>query len=277
MLDPLTGSLVVGGINTALGMFQGIAGSQAQQQEYLNQKGLQQANALYAQWQAGFNKHITDANAQYQFWQQTLGHNQQLAYVNSLRNYELNRAIAQAGIVGQVRASAGADFVRASEAISQQMAEASMRDAVAYQQFTVAALKARSQVAAGSQEGASVDRMVNDYARQAGDYATIQAINQGLRGRQYTRQQSAAVAQYLSAYNSQQFYAEQPYLEPIAPFQPLPALLAAPAPTMTGTGPSAAAGFLNVASGVMGGIGAGLSTYTTLSGFASSGKPAGGN
>ncbi|MEB3360698.1 MAG: hypothetical protein VKI42_01085 [Synechococcaceae cyanobacterium] len=275
-MDPLTGSLVVGGVNAVLGGIQGIFGASAQKQEYRNQLAFQQANTAYAQWQARFNQRATDANSQYQFWQQTLGHNQQLAYVNSLRNYELNKAIVQADIVAQTRAAAGADFVRSAEAVSQQMAEAAMRDAVAYQQFTVAALKARSQWGASGQEGASIDRMVNDFARQAGDYATIQAINQGLRSRQYTRQQAAAVAQYLSAYNSQQFYAEQPYLEPVAPFQPLPSLLAAPAPTMTGAGPSAGAGFLNVASGVMGGIGAGLSTYTTLSGLASSGKPAGG-
>jgi hypothetical protein len=271
-MDPLTGGLILGGANAVMGVFQGIAGYQAQKQDYLNQKAFQSANAQFASWQAGFNKRYTDANAQYQFWQQTLGHSQQLAYVNSLRNYELNKAIAQADVVGQTRAAAGASFVQSSEALSQQMAEAAMQDAVAFQQYTVAALKARSQVAATGREGASVDRLINDYSRQVGDYQTIQQINEGLRTRQYNRQQAAAVAQYLSQYNSQQFYAEQPYLEPMAPFQPLPTLLAAPAPTMTGSGPSAAAAALNIGTGIMGGVSAGLSTYSTLSGLASSGK-----
>lgn len=262
---PQTAGLLIGGANAVMGALQGIAGAQAQRQDYINQRAFQSANAKFASWQAGFNQRVTDANAQYQFWQQTLAHNQQLAYVNSLRNYELNRAIAQADVVGQTRAAAGADFALGSQALSQQMAEASMRDAVAYQQWTVAALKARSQVVASEQEGASVDRLINDFARQAGDYQTIQQINEGLRTRQYNRQQAAAVAQYLSQYNSQQFYEQQPYLEPMAPFQPLPSLLAAPAPTMTGSGPSPMAGFLGVASGVMGGISAGLNAYSTLS------------
>lgn len=275
-MDPFTGSLLIGGANAALGMLQGIAGAQAQKQDYRNQRAFQDANAQFARWQAGFNARVTDANSQHQFWQQTLAHNQQLAYVNSLRNYELNRSIIQAEVVGQTRAAAGANFVQSAEAINQQMAEASMRDAVAYRQYTVAALKARGQAMASSQEGASVDRLINDFARQVGDYQAIQQINDGLRNRQYSRQQAANVAQYLSAYNSQTFYSEQPYLEPMAPFQPLPSLLAAPAPTMTGSGPSAAAGFLGVASGVMGGIAAGMNAYGTLKGFASSGKPAGG-
>jgi hypothetical protein len=271
-MDPLVGGLVLGGAQAVMGVFQGIAGYQAQKQDYRNQKAFQNANSQYASWQAGFNKRVTDANAQYNYWQETVNYNQNLAYTRSLKNYELLKEIRQAEVVGQTRAAAGASYVLSSEALNQQMSEASLQDAVAYQQYQVAALKARSRVLASDQEGGSIDRLVNDYARQVGDYQTIQAINEGLRTRQYKREQAGQVAQYLSQYNSQTFYESQPYMEPIAPFAPLPSLLAAPAPTMTGSGPSAGAAALNIGTGILGGVQTGLSTYGQLSQYASSGK-----
>jgi hypothetical protein len=271
-MDPLTGSLVLGGAQAVMGVFQGIAGYQAQKQDYRNQRAFQNANSQYASWQAGFNKRVTDANAQYNYWQETVNYNQNLAYTRSLKNYELLKEIRQAEVVGQTRAAAGASYVLSSEALNQQMSEASLQDAVAYQQYQVAALKARSRVLASDQEGGSIDRLVNDYARQVGDYQTIQAINEGLRTRQYKREQAGQVAQYLSQYNSQTFYESQPYMEPIAPFAPLPSLLAAPAPTMTGSGPSAGAAALNIGTGILGGVQTGLSAYGQLSQYASSGK-----
>lgn len=271
-MDPIVGGLLLGGLNAGLGIFGANAQQAAAKQDHINQLAFQNANAQFASWQAGFNRRLTDANSQYQFWQQTLGHNQQLAYVHSLRNYELTKAINQADVVAQTRAAAGADFALQSQALSQQMAEASMSDAVAYQQYQVAALKARASMAASGQEGNSVDRLINDYARQVGDFATIQEINRNLQLRQYDRAQTSLVTQYLSQYNSQQFYEEQPYLEPMAPFAPLPALLAAPAPTFTGTGPSSQAGAINAFSGFMGGVATGLNTFTTLSGIAAGGN-----
>ena len=271
-MDPLVGGLVLGGAQAVMGVFQGIAGYQAQKQDYRNQKAFQNANSQYASWQAGFNKRVTDANAQYNYWQETVNYNQNLAYTRSLKNYELLKEIRQAEVVGQTRAAAGANYVLSSEALNQQMSEASLQDAVAYQQYQVAALKARSRVLASDQEGGSIDRLVNDYARQVGDYQTIQAINEGLRTRQYKREQAGQVAQYLSQYNSQTFYESQPYMEPIAPFAPLPSLLAAPAPTMTGSGPSAGAAALNIGTGILGGVQTGLSAYGQLSQYASSGK-----
>jgi hypothetical protein len=268
MVDPLVGSLILGGISGGLGIFGASHEQAAAQQDWLNQKAFQSANTAFAQWQAGFNQRLTDANQQHGYWQATLAHNQQLAYVNSLRNFELSKAIAQAEVVGQTRAAAGADFALQSQALGQQLAEASMADAVAYQQYQVAALKARATVAASGQEGASIDRLINDYARQEGDYAAIQAINEGLRTRQFNRAQTAQVTQYLSQYNSQQFYEQQPYLEPMRPFQPLPTLLMPAAPTITGTGPSRSAGVLGGLTGLMGGVKAGLSTYGTLSNIA---------
>ena len=139
-----------------------------------------------------------------------------------------------------------------------------MRDAVARQQYQMAALKARSRVTASGQEGQSIDRLINDYVRQVGDYETIQAMNEGFRNRQYTRDQAAQVANYLSRYNSQQFYAERPYMEPVAPFAPLPALIQAPAPTYTGAGPSSAAAGLRIGSALVGAVGSGINTYTSL-------------
>jgi hypothetical protein len=271
----ITPALAIGGAQALMGAISGFTGGQAKKQEYINQRAFQDANSQYASWQAGFNKRVTDANAQYNYWQETVNYNQNLAYSRSLQNYELLKEIRQAEVVGQTRAAAGASFARSSEAISQQIAEASMQDAVAYQQYQVAALKARGQALAGNQEGNSIDRLVNDYARQVGDYQAIQSINEGLRTRQYNREQAGQVAQYLSQYNSQTFYEAQPYMEPIAPFAPLPSLLAAPAPTMTGSGPSGAATALNIGTGILGGVQAGMSVNAQLAQYKNSGKGGG--
>ena len=271
----ITPALAIGGAQALMGVMGAITGGQAKKQEYINQRAFQDANSQYASWQAGFNRRVTDANAQYNYWQETVNYNQNLAYSRSLQNYELLKEIRQAEVVGQTRAAAGANFVQSSDAISQQMSEAAMQDAVAYQQYQVAALKARSRVLASDQEGNSIDRLVNDYARQVGDYQSIQEINEGLRTRQYNRQQAGQVAQYLSQYNSQSFYEAQPYMEPIAPFAPLPSLLAAPAPTMTGAAPSGAATALNIGTGILGGVQAGLSINAQLAQYKNSGKGGG--
>jgi hypothetical protein len=144
--------------------------------------------------------------------------------------------------------------VQDSQAVSQAYQEASMQEAVAMQQYRWRALQARASVQAMNQEGRSIDRIVNDYARQEGDYMTLMDINQRLRTRQYNREQAAQVAQYLNRWNSQQFYEEQPYIDPIPPFAPLPTLLTPPPPSMTGSGPSAGAAFLNVGTSILGGI-----------------------
>jgi hypothetical protein len=117
--------------------------------------------------------------------------------------------------------------------------------------------------------------MINDYVRQVGDYQTIQQINEGFRTRQYTREQAGQVAEYLSRYNSQTFYEMQPYMEPVAPFAPLPALLEAPAPTMTGSGPSGAAAALRIGGAVLSGVQTGISTYSTLKSYTGGGSKVG--
>lgn len=271
IVTPLAGGLLMGGANALLSGVQGMLGGQAAQQDYLNQRAFQSANTRFAAWQADFNRKATDASARYNYWQETVNYNQNLAYAKSLRTFELAKAITQADTVGQTRAAAGADFVRSSEALSQAMAERSMQDAVALQQYTFAALRGRASVMARDQDGQTIDRLIDDYARQAGDYETISAMNAGMQSRQYTREQAGAVASYLSAYNSQAFYEAQPYLEPIAPFAPLPALLEAPAPTITGTAPGGA-GALRIGGAILGGVSTGLDTYGSLSRFTSSGK-----
>ena len=260
----ITPALAFGGAQALMGVVQGFAGYQAQKQDYINQRAFQDANGRFAQWQAGFNARITDANAQYKYWADTVNYNQQKAYTNSLRNFELIKSVRQAEVVGQTRAAAGAAFVQDSDAVSQAYQEASMQEAVAMQQYSWRALQARASVQAMNQEGKSVDRIVNDYARQEGDYATLMEINQKLRTRQYNREQAGQVAQYLNRWNSQQFYEEQPYIDPIPPFAPLPTLLAPPPPSMTGSGPSAGAAALNIGTGILGGIQAGVSMQGQL-------------
>lgn len=258
MVLPLV-PILLGAAQAGLGAAQAGLGYQAQQQDYANQTAFQDANNQFAQWQAGFNARVQDTNAQYKYWAETVNYNQQLAYTNSLRNLELMRSIRQAEVVGDTRAAAGASFVRDSEATTQAYQEASMQEAVALQQYQWRALQGRASVQAMAQEGRSVDRLVNDFARQAGDYQTLQEINQRTRSRQYTREQAGQVAQYLSRWNSQQFYEEQPYIDPAAPFAPLPTLITPPPPTMRGGAPSSAAAALNIGSAVLGGISTGMS------------------
>jgi hypothetical protein len=250
--------------SAGLGIIQSFAGYQAQKQDYINQRAFQDANGRFAQWQAGFNARITDANAQYKYWADTVNYNQQKAYTNSLRNFELIKSVRQAEVVGQTRAAAGAAFVQDSDAVSQAYQEASMQEAVAMQQYSWRALQARASVQAMNQEGKSIDRIVNDYARQEGDYATLMEINQKLRTRQYNREQAGQVAQYLNRWNSQQFYEEQPYIDPIPPFAPLPTLLTPPPPSTTGSGPSAGAAALNIGTSILGGIQTGMSMGAQL-------------
>lgn len=252
IIDPISATLGIA--QAGLGIVQGIAGYQAQKQDYINQKAFANANAEFARWQASTSARFTDANNQYQYWQQTVQYNGQQAYVHSLRNFELSKAIQQAEIVGQTRASAGANYVQQSEALNQQIQEKAMQDAVALQQYRLQSLRARASVQAMDREGRSVDRLVNDYARQEGDFTTLQQINSQLSKRQMSREQAAAVTRYLQAYSSQQFYTEQPYLDQMAPFAPLPTLIQPPPPSMQGGKPSGAAAGLGIATGVMSGV-----------------------
>lgn len=247
-------AVLFGAADATLGILSSALGGAAQQQDYLNQKAFQDANTTFSTWQAGLNARLTDANSQFRYWTETVSYNQQLAYSHGQRNMELIRAARQAEVVGQTRAATGAAFVQDSQALSQAMAEASMQDAVAMQQFRWRALQGRATVQAMDREGQSVDRIVNDFARQQGDFETLQAINQRLRNRQYSREQAGQVAQYLSRWNSQQFYEEQPVLDPLPPWTPLPALLMPAPPSMTGSAPGWGATALNIGSSILDGF-----------------------
>jgi hypothetical protein len=248
-----------------LGLLQGGASSSAAAQQYQDQLAFQKASDKFARWQAGMTAKLQNANNQYAYWQQTFQYNQQLAYTNSLRNFELVKAINQAEVVGRTRAAAGADAALQGQGLSEAIREQATADAMALYQYKVQAAKFGATVAAGDQEGATIDRLINDYARQAGDYQAIQQINETYRGRQYTRQQAALMADYLSKYNSQQFYQQQEYQDPIAPLPPLPTMIMPPGPSMTAGAPSGGlTGALNVGTALMGGVMGGFSAWQGL-------------
>lgn len=275
--------LGIGGVSSVLNIFgagQQRAAEEAaykqQQQNYKDAKKFQRANDRFANWQARFNAKLSNTNSKYQYWAATVNYNQQKSYVNSLRNYETIRAIRQAETVAETRGNAMAAYVADSQAISNAYQEADVQDAFGRMQYRWRALQARASVQALEQEGNSVDRIVNDYSRQLGDYETLQNINAGLRKRQYTREQAAQVAQYISRYNSQKFYDEQPYMDPLPPLAPLPTLVMPQPPSMTGappTRPSGGAMGLNIATGVLNGVQAGVSAWQGLRGLST---PSGG-
>ena len=254
-------AVAFGVVSGGLNFLSGIANYQAQRQDYVNKLAYKKASDEFASWSARQQAAQTDINNQYKFWGEKVNYGQSLAYTNSLRNYELSKAIVSAEEVARVRSSAGADFISTSDAFAQGFQQEAMADAVALFQYNVQALKARSTIAAGATEGPSVDRLMNDYARQVGDFTTLKRINDGFKESQYTRQQAGAISQYINQYNSQQFYQQQDYVDPIPPFAPLPTLIGPAGPSMVGSGPSAGAALLGAVSG---GLSAGLSTYGAL-------------
>ena len=266
-IDPFTGALIVGGLSAAMGSFGASAAQAQRKQDYVNQAAYQDANNEFSMWQAGFNAQVQDTNNQNKYWQQTVNHNQQMAFAHSQRNVELMNAINQAGVVRDTRVQAGVSYTRDAEAIQAAMGEQEMQAAVAQQQYTYRALQARASVQASGMEGNSVDRIVNDYARQLGDAMTLEAINADIRDRQYTRAQAGKVSEYMSRWNSQTFYNEQEVFNPLPPFAPLPTLIQPPPPSMKGGAPGNAAYAADVAGAVVGGIGAGFNTYTGLAGL----------
>jgi len=260
-LDPI--SLGISAVSTGLNLFSGIAQNKAKQQEYKNQRAYQGATAQFNQWQASLNARLSNAAAQQQYWQDTVSHNQSLAYVHQLRNFELTKEANQASVVGQTRAAAGAEFMVNSEAMAQQYQEVGMQEAVAFQQYQYRLLQQSAAYQALAQEGNTADRFVNDFARQMGDYQTLSEINEGLRNRQYKRDQLGNVARYLNAYNSQPFYEKQQYQDPIAPYPPMPALLTPAAPSMTGAAPGGV-GPLQVGTALLGGVNTYMTTASAL-------------
>jgi len=261
---PLAMGLISGGFQATTGVLSAFGKRQAQRQEYINDLAFQEANNRFSIWQAGFNAKVQDANKQYQFWRETFNYNQQRIFANSQQNVELMREADQAEVVFQNRAASGAAFVNDSAALSDQLAEAEMASAVAQQQYTWRALSARASVQALNVEGNSVDRIVNNYAFQLGDQLSLAAIETDLRNRQYSRAQAAQVSQYLSRWNSQTFYEGQEFQDPIAPIAPLPTMITPPPPSRTGAPPSNAAFAMDIGTGLLGGVSAGLNTYGSM-------------
>jgi hypothetical protein len=273
IIDPISAGIA--GVSTALNLFGAGQQNAAAKQDYLNQSSFQQATNQFAQWQANQNQRFSDANAQYQFWGQQVQYQQQLGYVHQLQSFELAKQINQANVVRDSRAAAGAEFIGNSQAASDRLQEVAMQAAVAQQQYGWRTLQARASVQAMDAEGLSVDRLINNYARQAGDYNTIAQINDGLQRNQFNREQTALVGRYLSEWNSQQFYTPTTYIEPIEPFAPMPSLMQPAAPSMTGTGPSGGASSLRIGSALLGGVGTYMNSAAGVK--AAAAKPAGSN
>jgi hypothetical protein len=131
------------------------------------------------------------------------------------------------------------------------------------QQAQYRMLQQSSAFQAMASEGQSVDRIVNNFTRQMGDYETLATINEGLRTRQYKRDQLSQITQYLSQYNSQDLYKAMERMDPIAPFPPLPSLLTPPPPSMTGAAPGGVSA-LNIGSAVLGGVSTYLNTAAAI-------------
>ena len=260
-IDPVP--LGVAAVSTGLSFLTANAQEQARQQEYLNQTAFQNATTQFNQWQAGFNADMQNLNNQYSYWATTVDYNQKLGYTQQLRNYEFAKEIDQASRVAQTRASAGTGYAINAAAVQQQLQERGMQEAVAIQQFAYRALQSSAAFQASMQEGKSSDRYVANFSRQMGDYKTLKNIEQGLRDRQYNRDQLAQITRYLNEYNSQTFYEKQPYLDPVAPFPPLPTMVTPPPPSMTGSAPANMSA-LNAGTSVLGGVNAYLGTAAKI-------------
>ena len=232
----------LGALNFGMGLMQSNADNVRRQQDYLNQTAFQDATTQFNSWQASMNAQRNDLNQQYKYWGDTVRFNQQAAYTQQLRATEFAKEINQAERVFQTRAAAGADYANQSQALASQMQERGMAEAIAVQQYRYRALQASAAYQAAGQEGNSMDRYVRNYAKQAGDFAALKQLESRLREGQYTRAQQAQIAKYLSQYNSQQFYERQPYMDPIAPFAPLPTMVNAPPPSFRGAAPGGTSG-----------------------------------
>ena len=260
VMGALGGPVGIGlmGLQAGLGFMQNQAQNAQRQQDYLNQTAWQDANSQFNQWQASLNRQRTDLNAQFKYWTDTVQYNQNSAYVHQLRGVEFAKELAQAEVVFNTRASAMADYASQSAAISQQYAERGMAEAVAVQQYRYRALQQSAAYQAAGQEGQSMDRFVNNYARQAGDFVALKNLEAGLRDGQFNRAQQGKIAEYMSRYNSQTFYEKQPFMDPVRPFAPLPSMVMPANPSFRGSKPGGTTG-LQVAGIGLGALNTGLS------------------
>ena len=261
--------LMMAGGQFALSALQGYLGYQAKQQEYVNQQAQQRASNEFAQWTASNQARTQDLNNNYRFYQEQVNYGQELAYASQMRNFELAKSINQAEVVARTRSSAMADYSQQSGALAEAFQQQSMADAVSMMQYKQQALRQQASVSATMQEGRSVDRYINDYARQVGDMEAMRQLNERFRTRQYTREQAGQIATYLNRYNSQQLYQDQQVLDPIMPFAPLPTLVNPAGPSFTGARPSATSAFLGTA---LNAGTAAMGTYGMAKSWTNSGK-----
>lgn len=261
--------LMMAGGQFGLSMLQGFLGNQAKQQDYVNQVAQQKASAEFARWTASNQARTQNLNNSYRFYQEKVNYGQDLAYASQMRNFELSKAINQAKVVGRTRSSAMANFAQNSQALADAFSQQSMADAISVMQYKQQALRQQASVSATMQEGKSVDRYINDYARQAGDMETMRQLNEGFRSRQFTREQAGQIASYLNQYNSQQLYERQEIADPITPFPPLATLVNPAGPSFTGARPSATTGFIGSA---LNATTASLNTYGMAKSWTNSGS-----
>lgn len=255
--------LALGGAQIGLSLLGGAQKRKAQRQDYANQTAFQDATSEFNAWQANQNAEIQDLNSDYQYFAETVQYNNTLAQVQSNRNYEFARELSQAEVVAQTRAGAQAESMVDADAIAAQLQERGKQESMAIMQQKRRALQASSAVRAMDGGGQGLARRERDFAFQLGEYTAISQINEGIRDRQYRRDQYGNIAKYLSRYNSQQFYQPQKFLDPIAPFAPLPTLVNAPPPSMRGAGPANTA-LLDTATSVLGGVNTALSFGSNL-------------
>ena len=262
-IDPFTGALFIGGLNAGMNVLGAFGSHAAKRQQYVTDKAFQSANNRFSMWQAGFAI-APDANKQHQFWQDTVNYNQNLAFAHSQRNVELPERSPGGGGEGH---AGGWCVLRPRRPGAAGPAGRSGDE----RRRRPAAIHLAGAAGPGSQpghgDGGQQQPIVQDHGRQLGDQMTLEAINEDIRDRQYTRAQAGQVQQYLGRWNSQQFYEEAQVFDPIAPFPPLPSLITPPPPSRTGAPPSTAALALDIGTGIVGGVNTGFSTYTGLKGL----------
>ena len=171
--------LMLAGGQFALSAFQGFLGHQAKQQDYLNQRAQQKASDEFARWTASNQARTQDLNNSYRFYQEQVNYGQELAYASQMRNFELAKSINQAEVVARTRASATADYSQQSGALAEAFQQQSMADAISMMQYKQQALRSQASASTTMQEGRSVDRYINDYARQVGDMEAMRQLNEG--------------------------------------------------------------------------------------------------
>ena len=261
-LDPL--SIGLGVAKMGIGLAQADASKKAEQQNYLNQTAFQDATSEFNSWQAGFNADLNNLNKQYNYWGEKLNYGQESIYSSQLTNYEFAKELQQAEFVLENRTSAAMDYAMTQEALTAQLQERGVQEAVALQQYQYRALQASAAYQAAGQEGKSMDRYVRNFARQAADQVTLAQMNRGMRERQFTREQMGAITKYLSQYNSQDFYIKSPIQEPVMPFAPLPTMMLPSGPTMKGAAPSGKLGVLDYSTAAVQGVGSTLNTQAAI-------------